>query len=1356
MSASAAAPPPTEPRRRRRWPWIVLAVVLALAALAGGAAYWLLFTESGARTALDKAAGMLGPNTRIEGVKGRLGGKLHVDRVHVDRPGLQAEVHGLDIDTAPLDPLHPRLDIRDLRADRIDVLTAPSSGEAPKEPQSLAPPVPVHLENAHIGSLHIGKIAPGEAATKPRAPAKRPTPEVKAPAAKPEASAPAASDVEAAANDLQHRLAAAAGPGEQVLRNIVVSGSGDENGWHIEHASADTEYGKVTVSGDVGAKRPFPLDMKARLEGAFQDKPLHVEARLGGSLEHLAVNGDVALGETHASAEAKLQPFSKQPLRSLAVNAKEVDLSRFASGVPATRLAVEARLQPEGESFTGPVRVENPDPGPWDRGKLPFTRAHARVTLGGGGPVRLADLGVSLAGGGTLQGTASVGADGAKAELRVSGVDLAALDTTLQKTDLSGTVSVTGDRSAQRFELALEDPAFRIEGRGALANRHLDVRTVRVGTEGGAVVAHGGLDLAGDRAFQVQGHAEHFDPSAFARTAKGDLNFDFTAAGTLAGGLSGQADIRLAPSRYAGLPASGRIAVAGDTRRLDRADVHVALGGTRVDATGGFGAPGKALDVKVHSPNLSAIAAPLGVALAGRLDATAHLTGTWSAPAGRITAEGQNLALPGGVRFAQARLQARAGTEPTSPLELAFHATGVTLGKAQPPEPFARALDLTVRGTRAEHRLVVEAQMTKDARLRATLAGGLDERATPLAWKGRIEALTLTGRGAFSLVAPTPLYASAERVQTGQATLRGTWGQAHLAQLRWTPETLDFSGSTSGVQIQNVARSLRLGPVPRSTLVLAGHWEVHAAREFNATLDLHRTSGDLRVGEPALALGLAELALRLDVRDGRAQASLVAAGERIGRIEGRGTSRIVRGPKGWTVSRAAPLEARLDARVPDVGAFAGWLGAGAELGGRVDAHVNASGTVGDPRLQGTIAATRLAVREPQSGFELADGEVSLRLDGQQLAIERLSGRTPWDPSQRARAKLGSAADTKSGTVRAQGAIDLAQRRGAIRIRLDHAAVTQLPGRFVALSGEARLESAGQGIEATGDLRTDAGWIGALESAPPSVSDDVVVIRPAQPAQPAKSKERIRVDLRLALGDRFYFQGRGLDTRLTGEIHVVGEPIQGLRATGTIRTVDGTYKGYGQNLAIEHGVLKFVGPLDNPELNVRALRKGLPVEAGVDVLGTVARPHVRLVSIPEVPEPEKLSWLVLGRAPSDLTASDASLLVTAAASMLGHEPGQGFAQKLGLDEVKIGRSSTANVLGVLPETTVAGRTGQPGAAEVVTVGKQLNDRLKVSYEQGLAAAEGTLTLAWDISKRFEVLVRGGYLPGADAVWRWAFP
>ena len=172
-------------------------------------------------------------------------------------------------------------------------------------------------------------------------------------------------------------------------------------------------------------------------------------------------------------------------------------------------------------------------------------------------------------------------------------------------------------------------------------------------------------------------------------------------------------------------------------------------------------------------------------------------------------------------------------------------------------------------------------------------------------------------------------------------------------------------------------------------------------------------------------------------------------------------------------------------------------------------------------------------------------------------------------------------------------------------------------------------------------------------------------------------------------------------------------------------MSGTYEGYGQKLTIERGILAFNGPLDNPQLNVLALRKGLPVEAGVEILGTTTRPRVRLVSSPDVPEPEKLSWLVLGRGASDASVGDMRRDARGGARAAGQQQSRDpdLTKKLGIDEVKIGRADTNSVLGVLPQSTVAGRTGTPSASEVVSVGKRLNRNLQLTYEQGLVRRRG---------------------------------
>jgi translocation and assembly module TamB len=85
----------------------------------------------------------------------------------------------------------------------------------------------------------------------------------------------------------------------------------------------------------------------------------------------------------------------------------------------------------------------------------------------------------------------------------------------------------------------------------------------------------------------------------------------------------------------------------------------------------------------------------------------------------------------------------------------------------------------------------------------------------------------------------------------------------------------------------------------------------------------------------------------------------------------------------------------------------------------------------------------------------------------------------------------------------------------------------------------------------------------------------------------------------------------------------------MRATGTVRVVTGTYEAFGRKLEIEYGYINFNGAVDNPGMNIRAMRRNQEVEAGVEVTGTVRLPRVRLVSEPNVPDEDKLSWLMFG-------------------------------------------------------------------------------------------------------------------------------
>src|SRR3954471_2181761 len=158
MSATAPdlAPSPP-PRRRRRWPWILLALVAALVVLAVAAVAWLLGTSQGARFVTGHVTRLAGDGVKLEGVEGRLGGRLSIARVEVSRPDLYARVDDLVMDTTPWSPLQGTLVVHQLTAKSVELRTASSQATA-KAPASFAPPYPVLLEEGRIGEFRKGDL----------------------------------------------------------------------------------------------------------------------------------------------------------------------------------------------------------------------------------------------------------------------------------------------------------------------------------------------------------------------------------------------------------------------------------------------------------------------------------------------------------------------------------------------------------------------------------------------------------------------------------------------------------------------------------------------------------------------------------------------------------------------------------------------------------------------------------------------------------------------------------------------------------------------------------------------------------------------------------------------------------------------------------------------------------------------------------------------------------------------------------------------------------------------------------------------------------------------------------------------
>jgi len=243
------------------------------------------------------------------------------------------------------------------------------------------------------------------------------------------------------------------------------------------------------------------------------------------------------------------------------------------------------------------------------------------------------------------------------------------------------------------------------------------------------------------------------------------------------------------------------------------------------------------------------------------------------------------------------------------------------------------------------------------------------------------------------------------------------------------------------------------------------------------------------------------------------------------------------------------------------------------------------------------------------------------------------------------------------------------------------------------------------------------------------------------------------------------RGSGVDVVLAGTLNLRGTLPAAPRAFGTVRVRSGTYTAYGQRLEIERGQVVFNGPLDNPVLDIVAMRRNQLVEAGVALTGTVLSPRLRLVSSPEVPDSQKLSWLVLGVGLDEVrTAGQGAALQAAAATLFGSNDGglsAGLAGALGLDVLTVRGAAAGGVFdpnfgAAFPgQATTGGAPVGTATQNVVAIGKRLSSRVFVTYEQGLRGVWNLLRIQYDITNRLSVRAQAGTDSAVDMLYFYSF-
>lgn len=1281
---------PQTKSHRNKWLALVLAPCLVLA---GGAA-WLVTAESGLRWMVGIVAHQSGGNLSANGINGSLFNSFGMQQLVLRGEGWRITLYDTQIQWQPASLLHGELKVLSLRARQAEVLSLPSD-KPHVLPGSLSLPVAMSVLQMKLGALSVISR---------------------------EGAAP-----DFVANDVEARF----------------MGGADRQ--QLQMLRARLAAGEFSGSGEIASVKPYALKAQASLDTAMQlsgrSQLMHFAAAAGGDLQQIVVKLDGSGAGASVNGTAQLAPFSAVPVSRLQLAFSGLDAERLFSGAPPAVLSGNADLHGTTDGkLEGSLQVRNAHAAALDHNGLPVRGVTARVRWSSS-LWQLQQLDVHLLNDSHITGTLSWERQRGKlgAQLKVHDLDPAALDTRLPGAHLQGDIALDGIGADLHAVVALGDGKLDLHGELDRHGDRVELSSLRA-TRGGAVLTgHGQLALDRRRTFRFSSRLSKLNLSEFAATPATDLNVALEISGTLSPQAQGTLQLDMSHSHFAQYDISGNGHLEFSGIQNATGALALRMGENHLDLAVTHGTQADRAQLTVDAPKLE----QFGKGMGGQLAVHAELSGSIAQPRLRFSAQGKDLSLPDGQRIATFD-----GSGDLASASLQMH-LGMTdyqgTGALNVPEA-----SIVLQGSREHHTVVASARIAQGedtvSDLTLGMSGGLSNPAQgwqTVQWRGELDELAAQGALPFRLLKAVPLSLARNSVQLGTADAAVAGGQIQFSGMQWTPQRWHTAGHFSGIKLRAVNMQQNL-PAPDTsgfmdgldTMRIGGAWDATADEHLHGQFQVHRESGDWIVnGNKDQPLGLRDMQLSVSAEQDQLHAQLQASGEHLGEVKVQASMPLTRSKTGWTILPQAPLAGHLHLHSDDLSWLGPTLNSNLQSGGRLNLDADLIGTLEYPRLHGEAQGDALSLAFLNQGIRLEQGELKARFDSDAVNIDRLAFSAPYLASPRDQLLASYSLPAGTGRLSASGRIDLKGDNSDLQITAEHLPLAQRADRWIIASGTGHARYANKILMLDGNIRADAGLINQPVSDRPSLAEDVQIIgkAPASRAGPPT-----RVNAMLALGDHFYIRASGFEGRLAGQLNVHGEPGELMRVTGTIAAQDAVFNAYGQSLQVDRGIVNFQGPLDDPGLNILAVRKGLAVEAGVEVTGTVRHPLVRLVSTPDVPDAEKLSWIVLGRVP-DTNGVDSAVLLAAAGSILGGQSSGQLGKSLGIDEISLSQQTGAD--------------SQP--VQKVTVGKQLSARARIGYEQSLNQVGRVAIFTYSLTPHINIVTRTGTEDALDIFYTFSF-
>ena len=386
-----------------------------------------------------------------------------------------------------------------------------------------------------------------------------------------------------------------------------------------------------------------------------------------------------------------------------------------------------------------------------------------------------------------------------------------------------------------------------------------------------------------------------------------------------------------------------------------------------------------------------------------------------------------------------------------------------------------------------------------------------------------------------------------------------------------------------------------------------------------------------------------------------------------------------------------------------------------KLHGKLNGSGRISGGLLAPQVNGNLNLVDGEISGPELPISLEDLNVQALIAGESVQLN------------------GAWRSGKAGQGSLKGQIEWGQAVAVdLRLQGSQLPVTVEPYAVLEVAPDLTISLKNDHLAIAGKVRIPRGDI-TVRELPPStvkVSDDAVII--GSQTEQGKPPMAMAMDIDVAVGeDQLNFSGFGLTAKVQGQVHI-GDNLD---TRGELWLNDGRYRAYGQKLDVRRARLLFAGPLDQPYLDIEAIRKTDDVIAGIRLSGSAEQPTTQIFSEPAMSQEQALSYLVLGR-PLSSTGEDNNLLAQAALG-LGLMGSAGvtsdLARDLGIQDFELDTQGSG--------TTTA----------VVASGK-ITEKLSLRYGVGVFEPASTIALRYLLSKKVYLEVASGVASSLDIFYK----